>query len=145
MYIIVSSNNFNSNGLFAGIVILPPFENIANTGEPITLTPTTTTPVINVNGLKITVTLSFVHGKYDFTYVGGHKLSIKKQLRNFAKALKRYAKLPTLPKFDDWSEAFDALISHIESLPVERKKVIFIDEMPWIDTPHSDFVFYKQN
>ena len=87
----------------------------------------------------------FFHGKYDFTYVGGHKLSVKKQLRNFAKAVKRYAHLPKQPKFNDWSEAFDALVEHIESLPTERKKVIFIDEMPWIDTPQSDFVEEFEN
>ena len=31
----------------------------------------------------------FFGGKYDFTYVGGHKLSQRIQLRNFAKALKQ--------------------------------------------------------
>ena len=82
----------------------------------------------------------FFHGKYDFTYVGGHKLSVKKQLRNFAKAIKKYAHLAKQPKFSDWSEAFDALEEHIESIQEDRKKAIFIDEMPWIDTPQSDFV-----
>ena len=82
----------------------------------------------------------FFRGKYDFTYVGGHKLSVKKQLRNFAKAIKKYAHLAKQPKFADWSEAFDALEEHIESIKEDRKKVIFIDEMPWIDTPQSDFV-----
>lgn len=82
---------------------------------------------------------------YDFSFVGGHNLSIKKQLRNFAKAIKRYAKLPKLPKFEDWSEAFDALTDLIESISEDRKKVIFIDEMPWIDTPHSDFVEEFEN
>ena len=56
---VTSSNNLSSNGLSAGIEILPPFVNIANNGEPITLTPITTTPVISVKGLNITVTLSF--------------------------------------------------------------------------------------
>ena len=82
----------------------------------------------------------FFHGKYDFSFVGGHKLTLAKQLRNFAKAIKKYAHLPKQPKFADWSEAFDALEEHIESIQEERKKVIFIDEMPWIDTPQSDFV-----
>ena len=82
----------------------------------------------------------FFHGKYDFSFVGGHKLTLAKQLRNFAKAIKKYAHLPKQPKFADWSEAFDALEEHIESIQEDRKKVIFIDEMPWIDTPQSDFV-----
>lgn len=82
----------------------------------------------------------FFQAKYDFSYVGGHNLSLSKQLRNFAKAVKKYAHLAKQPKFADWSEAFDALEDYIESLPEDRKKVIFIDEMPWIDTPQSDFV-----
>ena len=82
---------------------------------------------------------------YDFSYVGGHNLSNTKQLRNFAKAVKRYARLPRQPKFADWSEAFDALTDWLESLPKDRKKVVFIDEMPWIDTPHSDFVEEFEN
>ena len=82
---------------------------------------------------------------FDFSFVGGHNLSVKKQLRNFAKAIKRYANLPKQPKFEDWSEAFDALTELIESISEKRKKVIFIDEMPWIDTPHSDFVEEFEN
>lgn len=82
---------------------------------------------------------------YDFSFVGGHKLSVKKQLRNFAKAIKKYAKLSTLPKYETWSDAFDALTDFIESIEDNRKKVIFIDEMPWIDTPNSDFVEEFEN
>ena len=82
----------------------------------------------------------FFHSTYDFSYVGGHNVSPKKQLRDFAKAIKKYARLPKHPRFADWSEAFDALVELMESLPTDRKKVIFIDEMPWIDTPQSDFV-----
>ena len=83
---------------------------------------------------------SFFNCTYDFTYVGGHKLSKAKQLRGFAKALKKAAGLNSQPKFADWSDAFDALEEYIETLPTERKKIIFIDEMPWIDTPQSEFV-----
>lgn len=82
----------------------------------------------------------YFKGKYDFSYVGGHNIAQKKQLRNFAKALKKYAHLPKQPKFEDWADAFDALEEYIEALPANRRKVIFIDEMPWIDTPQSDFV-----
>lgn len=77
---------------------------------------------------------------YDFTFVGGHKLTMRRQLMNFAKALKKYAHLPKRPKFDDWFEAFDALEEYLEALPEEKRKVVFIDEMPWIDTRDSEFV-----
>lgn len=82
----------------------------------------------------------FFQGKYDFMYVGGHRLTKAKQLRNFAKALKKAAGLTHQPKLSTWDDAFDALEEFLESLPTEKRKVVFIDEMPWIDTPQSEFV-----
>lgn len=83
---------------------------------------------------------NFFHQQYDFSFVGGHRLSKEKQLRNFAKSLKLYAKLSSNPKFSDWDDAFDALENYLNSLPVNKRKVVFFDEMPWIDTPQSEFV-----
>jgi len=57
---------------------------------------------------------TFFDKKYDFTYVGGHKLSKVKQLRGFAKALKKAAGLKLQPKFSSWEDAFDALEEYIE-------------------------------
>lgn len=83
-------------------------------------------------------------GKYDFTFVGGHNLSRQRQLTNFAKALKKFSGVKP-EKFADWFDAFDALEEYIESLNENRKKVVFIDEMPWIDTQKSDFVSALEN
>lgn len=83
---------------------------------------------------------NFFQSQYDFSYVGGHRLNKAGQLRGFAKALKRYAQMRLQPKFSDWFDAFDALEEYLEGLPVGRRKVVFIDEMPWIDTPQSEFV-----
>ena len=83
---------------------------------------------------------NFFNYEYDFSYVGGHRLSKSKQLRNFAKALKKYAHLRLQPKFSSWDDAFDALEEYIEGLPKDKRKVVFFDEMPWIDTPQSEFV-----
>ena len=49
----------------------------------------------------------FFNETYDFTFVGGHKLSQRIQLRNFAKALKKAMKERTMRKFADW---FDGLM-----------------------------------
>ena len=83
---------------------------------------------------------SFFDGKYDFSFVGGNRLTKEKQLRGFAKSLKKADGMASMPKFNDWNEAFDALEEYLESLDADRKKVVFIDEMPWIDTPKSEFV-----
>ena len=87
----------------------------------------------------------FFDYQYDFTFVGGHKLPKQRQLSNFAKALKKHAHLAKRPKFEDWFDAFDALEEYIESLPKEKRKIIFIDEMPWIDTRDSEFVSALEN
>lgn len=86
----------------------------------------------------------YYQGKYDFTFVGGHNLSRQRQLTNFAKVLKKFSGVKP-EKFADWFDAFDALEEYIESLNENRKKVVFIDEMPWIDTQKSDFVSALEN
>lgn len=85
----------------------------------------------------------YFKGRYDFSFVGGHKVPTKIQLRNFAKAIQQYA--GKKPKIADWYDAFDALEEYLKTLPPNRKKVIFIDEMPWIDTIKSDFVSALEN
>ena len=82
----------------------------------------------------------FFNRHYDFSFVGGHRLPKAKQLRNFAKSLKKYANLQRQPSFGGWDDAFDALEEYLESLPDDRRKVVFFDEMPWIDTPQSEFI-----
>ena len=82
---------------------------------------------------------SYFGGQYDFTFVGSHKATTQVQLRRFAKALRSHAGKVYAP-FSDWYEAFNELEDYISSLPSDRKKVIFIDEMPWIDTKRSTFV-----
>lgn len=86
----------------------------------------------------------FFDKKYDFKYVGGHNLDTRDQLRNFSKALTRYSGKKQL-KLKDWIDAFDALESYLETLDNNRRKVIFIDEMPWIDSKRSDFVSALEN
>lgn len=76
--------------------------------------------------------------EFDFWYVGKRKIPTREQLRQFGRALCKFSKREY--NLTTWFEAFDALEEYLESLPRERKKVIFIDEMPWIDRVHSDFV-----
>ena len=62
----------------------------------------------------------------------------KKQIKNFYSTLKLYDSSLT-EKPNDWLNAFNLLIKYQTSLPQERK-VILLDELPWMDTPKSGFI-----
>lgn len=87
----------------------------------------------------------FFEGKYDFTFVGGHNLSTRMQLRNFAKSLKTAMGERIVRQLKDWFDAFDLLEEYLSSLSSERKKLVFVDEMPWIDSLRSDFTSAFEN
>ena len=71
---------------------------------------------------------------------GGKK---ENQLDIFFEELKKVSKkLKEQDKPSDWKEAFELLKKHITGLKNVEKKLIFIDEMPWLDTPKSDFRMY---
>ena len=76
---------------------------------------------------------------FDFWFVGVRGLTTKNQLRRFAKVLKEYSGVSSY-HFSDWFDAFDALQDYLEHMPDGKKKVVFIDEMPWMDTQRSNFV-----
>ena len=87
---------------------------------------------------------NFFDRKYAFSFVGGHNLPQEIQLRNFKKALIKYGKLQIEPVIENWFDAFDAL-ELILSKSKNKKKVVFIDEMPWIDNAKSMFVNALEN
>ena len=41
---------------------------------------------------------------------------------------------------DNWTDAFFLLREYLQTLPKDEKHVLFFDEMPWLDTPRSDFL-----
>lgn len=81
----------------------------------------------------------FFDDTYDFKVTGLYKKPKKTQLKNFYLALLEYgASVKKVPS--DWLEAFAELKKLLKGLKVERKKIIFIDELPWLDTPKSEFL-----
>lgn len=82
----------------------------------------------------------FFDDKYDFKVTGLYKKPKKVQLKNFSLALQEYGfRLKKTPQ--DWLEAFSALKQLLTGIDAnDRKKVVFIDELPWLDTPKSDFL-----
>ena len=75
---------------------------------------------------------------FDFQFTGSAKTSSKKQLARFRRALKEQGQVDT-PAFTNWGDAFGELRRFITHLP-EGKKVIFLDELPWMDAPRSGFL-----
>jgi len=64
--------------------------------------------------------------------------AMRRQLVEFAVSLRRYGRIKkTIPK--DWFAAFHLLEELLSSKP-EGRKVVFLDECPWMDTPRSDFL-----
>lgn len=82
---------------------------------------------------------------YDFSFVGKHDMPKEEQLREFAKALQTYSQSAFLPILQNWNEAFECLQKILDSSKKKDKKVVFFDEMPWMDTPKSDFIAALEN
>lgn len=61
-----------------------------------------------------------------------------RQLDNFRDSI-RESGFTDCPRLDDWFAAFNALRDWLKTRPA-GKKIVFLDEMPWMDTPKSHFV-----
>jgi hypothetical protein len=61
------------------------------------------------------------------------------QLQNFNSSLHKYGEIP-YPKVTNWLESFEQLIHLLSNKKQKGKKIVFIDEMPWLDTPRSGFI-----
>jgi AAA+ ATPase superfamily predicted ATPase len=74
-----------------------------------------------------------------FKFTGSENQKNSDQLKNFALELGNKAhRLIDTPK--DWTEAFFALRNYLGENDKEEKQVVFFDELPWMDKPHSGFM-----
>ena len=80
----------------------------------------------------------FFHNEFAFQVTGIARGTRQEQLFNFDAALVRFG-LEGLKPHGNWFDAFDALITLLEHNQSKRK-VVFFDELPWMDTAKSDFV-----
>ena len=80
----------------------------------------------------------FFNEKIVFQCAGLANAGTKEQLKNFFQSVCRYdgsaEKAP-----EDWLDAFELLINYLEKLEIKRK-IVFLDELPWMDTPGSFFL-----
>lgn len=76
--------------------------------------------------------------QFAFSHSGVENVAMPEQLRAFQSSLKEYGWAGrSRPK--DWFDAFDALKDVVKASQLP-KKVIFLDELPWMDTPKSNFI-----
>ena len=83
----------------------------------------------------------FFGQQFDFYTTGTANSTMKIQLKNFYNRILHYGPQDadmTMPK--DWFDAFELLQQLLESLNKKEKQVVFLDELPWFDTPKSNFV-----
>ena len=78
------------------------------------------------------------YGTFAFEHTGLRKRGMAKQLEEFARSMSHQG-YPNCKKPKDWYEAFDMLRELLEGKGAGRK-VVFLDECPWMDTARSDFV-----
>ena len=84
----------------------------------------------------------YFQSQFVMEFAGSNQEDISVQLFNFNKELSRYAgDSIKLNHAKNWAEAFANLTDYLYSLEKkDSKMVIFIDEMPWLDTHKSGFV-----
>ena len=82
-------------------------------------------------------------GSFAFYTSGVAGGNMRAQLKSFSRSLGKHGS--TGPEARDWWEAFDRLEALLSLEAVTRdeasgKRVVFIDEMPWLDSPRSEFL-----
>lgn len=85
-------------------------------------------------------------GKITFRHAGlspldedGNRNLMPQQLKQFYYSLR----LQGMPKSHiptSWIEAFYMLAQHLQNTDTGKRQVVFLDELPWMDTPRSGFV-----
>jgi AAA+ ATPase superfamily predicted ATPase len=81
----------------------------------------------------------FFKNRFVFYHTGIANSDMTIQLNSFSKSLNDFSKI-SFPMCKTWFEAFDNLVHLLKNARMKGKKVVFIDEMPWMDTHKSGFV-----
>jgi AAA+ ATPase superfamily predicted ATPase len=76
-----------------------------------------------------------------FRLTGIQDGTLAEQLTNFAIKLAEHMGNPFVPTPpENWQQALQQLKAYLSSLDKKNKRVIFIDELPWVVTPRSGFL-----
>ena len=77
-------------------------------------------------------------GKFSFRHAGLKDATMREQLESFRESLVEFGH-SKCPELKGWLQAFHEL-EVLLSRKKAARKVVFIDEMPWMDTPKSGFL-----
>lgn len=78
-------------------------------------------------------------GRFTFRLTGLANTTLENQLANFNTALQEQYPKTKFQTATSWMLAFQQIKTVVEKSGL-KKKIIFIDELPWLDTPHSGFI-----
>ena len=81
----------------------------------------------------------FFNHKFAFSHTGLANSGMETQLHSFNASLNDYS-TKKIPEAKTWFDSFEQLKNLLSNSRKRGKKVVFIDEMPWIDTPRSGFL-----
>ena len=79
------------------------------------------------------------NNQFAFAFTGMYEVGRVVQLEHFRMVLQQYSGAQ-VPRLKDWFDAFDALRRYLEMLSGQERIVVFLDELPWMDTPKSNFM-----
>ena len=85
-----------------------------------------------------------VYGKnIVFEFTGANRVGLARQLENFSLTAQTAFKLNLAAPMavpENWLQAFHLLINLLEAHPSTEKRVVFLDEFPWLDNKKSGFL-----
>ncbi len=81
----------------------------------------------------------YFKSNFAFHLTGIANATTAQQLFNFDLQLKHFSKKEFAPS-KSWLEAFFNLRDYLTTIETTEKKVIFLDELPWLDTKNADFI-----
>lgn len=82
----------------------------------------------------------FAETGFTFKVTGLYKSKLPRQLENFTLALNEYFADEQISQPKSWMEAFEKLKGCLLKCKQSEKKVLFFDELPWMDTKGSKFL-----
>lgn len=81
----------------------------------------------------------YFNDAFSFYFTGIYQGTKKEQLGEFNRQLEYYSERKWKVA-KDWFEAFAQLREYLESLDVSNPLIVFLDELPWMDTQKSRFI-----